>query len=63
MKLTKNEAYAIAEFIDTYLFDAIRLDTDWDSIYNLRSLIHGYEKCCEISGYVGVTDQEEEKWV
>lgn len=54
--LTKDEAFAIAEFIDMNIFSAIRTDEDWDSFQNLRNLIHGYEKCCEISGYVGVTD-------
>jgi len=63
-KLTKNEAYAIAEFIDMNVFTSIRTDEDWDSFYNLRCLIHGYEKCCAISGYVGLTDngtEEKEK--
>lgn len=54
--LTKDEAYEVAEFIDTYVFDAIRNDPNWDSFQALRNLIHAYEKCCEISGYVGVTD-------
>ena len=56
--LTKSEAYAVAEFIDTYLFTAIRNDLDWDSFQALRNLVHAYEKCCEISGYVGLTDSE-----
>ena len=60
MNLTKDEAYAVAEFIDTNIFTAIRDDVDWDSFYNLRNLIHGYEKLCEISGYVGMTDKGEE---
>lgn len=59
-KLTKNEAFAIAEFIDMNIFTAIRTDEDWDSFYNLRCLIHGYEKCCAISGYIGVTDKRED---
>lgn len=54
--LTRDEAYAIAEFIDANIFDAIRNDTDWDSFQNLRNLIHGYEKCCKLSGFVGLTD-------
>lgn len=58
--LTKDEAYAIAEFIDCHIFEAIRNDIDWDSFYNLRNLIHGYEKCCEISGFVGLSDKREE---
>ncbi len=60
-ELTKNEAFAIAEFIDMNIFDAIRTDTDWDSFQNLRNLIHGYEKCCALSGYVGLTDDDCEK--
>ena len=56
--LTKDEAYAVAEFIDTNIFSAIRDDIDWDSFQALRNLIHAYEKCCEISGYVGLTDSE-----
>lgn len=59
MELTKDEAYAIAEFIDANIFDAIRNDTDWDSFQNLRNLIHGYEKCCKVSGFIGLTDLQE----
>lgn len=55
--LTRNEAFAIAEFIDNNIFQAIRVDEDWDSFQNLRNLIHGYEKCCKLSGYVGLTDE------
>ena len=61
MELTKDEAYAVAEFIDMNVFEAIRNDTDWDSLYNLRNLLHAYEKCCKVSGYVGVTDKEGEQ--
>lgn len=60
-ELTKDEAYAVAEFIDMNIFDAIRNDTDWDSFQNLRDLIHGYEKCCAVSGYKGLTDSEGEQ--
>lgn len=56
--LTKDEAYAVAEFIDDNIFDVIRNDIDWDSFQALRNLIHAYEKCCKISGYVGMTDCE-----
>lgn len=59
--LTKDEAYAIAEFIDMNIFSAIRTDEDWDSFQNLRNLIHGYERCCNISGYVGITDMKGEQ--
>lgn len=54
--LSKDEAYVIAEFIDTNIFSAIREDEEWDSFLALRNLIHGYEKCCAMSGYVGLTD-------
>ena len=54
--LTKDEAYIVAEFIDDNLFDAIRNDTDWDSLYSLRNLIHAYEKMCMASGFVGLTE-------
>lgn len=56
--LSKDEAYAIAEFIDMNIFSAIRNDLDWDSFRALINLIHGYEKCCAMSGYVGLTDSE-----
>lgn len=56
--LSKDEAYAIAEFIDTNIFEAVRNDVEWDSFRALRNLIHGYEKCCAMSGYVGLTDSE-----
>ena len=59
--LTKDEAYAVAEFIDMNIFTAIRTDEEWDSFQNLRNLIHAYEKCKVKSGYVGVTDKEEER--
>lgn len=56
MELTKDEAFAVAEFIEMNVFDAIRNDTDWDNFQNLRNLIRAYEKCCEINGYVGLTE-------
>lgn len=56
VKLTKDEAYAISEFIDMNIFQAIRSDDEWDSVCALRNLIHGYEKCCAFGGYVGVTE-------
>lgn len=58
--LTKHEAFAIAEFIDMNIFTAIRNDVDWDSVFCLRNLIHGYEKLCRISGYVSMTENKEE---
>lgn len=59
--LTNDEAYAVAEFIDTNIFDVLRNDPDWDSFYALRNLIHAYEKCCKISGYVGTADSKREE--
>ncbi|MBO7734005.1 MAG: hypothetical protein J6S67_15680 [Methanobrevibacter sp.] len=56
--LSKDEAFAIAEFIDMNIFSAIRNDEDWDSFRALRNLVHGYEKCCAMSGYVGLSDSE-----
>lgn len=59
-ELTKAEAYAIAEFIDCNIFEAIRNDSDWDSFQALRNLVHAYEKCCAMSGFIGLTDKREE---
>lgn len=56
MELTKNEALAVAEFIDGYIFEAIRNDVEWDNFQNLRNLVHAYEKCCKVCGYVGLSD-------
>lgn len=57
MELTRQEAAAVAEFIDIHIFPAIREDMEWDNFSYLRNLIHGYEKLCEFSGYRGVTDE------
>lgn len=60
LTLTKKEAYAIANHIDYTLIESIRNDPDCDSLTWLRNLIHGYEKLCEFSGYVGVTETKKE---
>ena len=60
-ELTKEEAYAVADFIGMNLIDVIRTDTDLDSMYWLRNVIHAYEKMCKASGYVGVTEHAEGK--
>lgn len=57
--LTKDEAYAVADFIDGNLFDCIRNDTDIDSMQWLRNVLHAYEKMCVASGYVGTTESED----
>ena len=59
-ELTKDEAYAVAELIDQNIFETIRNDPDADSFYWLRNVCRAYEKLCKHSGYVGVTDKEEE---
>lgn len=59
-ELTIDEASSIAEFIDMNLILTIRNDEDIDSIGWLRNIIHGYEKLCEYSGYVGTTEEKEE---
>ena len=54
--LTKDEALAIAHYIDMTLYDTIRNDTDIDSLAWLRSVVHGYEKLCAFGDYVGMTE-------
>lgn len=61
LNITKNEAYAIANHIDTTLIQSIRDDTEIDSLMWLRNMIHGYEKLCEYSGYCGSTESDPEK--
>ena len=56
--LTKDEAYAICDFIDLALYDRIRNDTDIDSLQWLKNILHAYEKLCAFSGYVGLTEDE-----
>ena len=56
VELTEGEAYSLAEFIDTNIFDTIRNDRDIDSIQWLKNIVHAYEKMCEVSGYVGLTE-------
>lgn len=54
--LTKDEAYSLAEVVDTLLLDCIRSDAEIDSNQWLRNVIHAYEKLCDYSGYNGVTE-------
>lgn len=56
LNLTKDEAFAVANHIDMTLFDAIRTDTEIDSLQWLINMVHAYEKLCDFSGYVGLTD-------
>lgn len=59
--LTKGEAYAVADIIDTYIFQMIRDDLDIDNISWLRNILNAYDKLCDASGYVGLTDSREGK--
>lgn len=54
--ITKDEAYSLAQLVDMNLIEYIRDDTDLDSMQWLRNIIHGYEKLCVASGYVGLTE-------
>ena len=54
--LTKDEAHAVAEFIDMNFIDEIRNNDNVDNMYWIRNVIHAYEKLCEYSGYVGLTE-------
>lgn len=56
--LTKDEAYAVAEFIDGNLYNYIRSDEEIDSMQWLRNVLHAYEKMCVAGGYVGTTESE-----
>lgn len=56
--LTKEEATAIARFIGTNMVNTIRSVDACDMSF-ICDLIHGYEKLCEFSGYVSVTNASE----
>ena len=60
--LTKAEAAAIADFIDFYLFDAIRADKDADNTLWLVNIVRALDKLCAYSGYKlgGEPDKEEQ---
>ena len=55
MELTKDEAYAVANFIDFNLIENIR-NKDCDNIEWLINMIHAYEKLRDFSGYEGLTE-------
>lgn len=50
IEITKEEAAALEEFIELYFFDAIRGDTDIDSMYWVQSIVHVWEKCKKAGG-------------
>lgn len=54
--LTEGEAYSIAQHIDETLLRTIREDAEIDGLQWLRNIVHGYEKLCRYSGYVGLTE-------
>lgn len=49
--LTKQEAGALANFVDFWIFDAIRKDPEADNVKWLINLVSGYQKLCAFSGY------------
>ena len=49
--LTKAEAAAIADFIEFYIFDAIRKDPEADNIFWLVGIVRALDKLCAYSGY------------
>lgn len=55
--LTADEAYSVANLIDSNLYDTIRNDTDIDSIQWIKNVLHAYEKMCLVSGYIGATEK------
>lgn len=59
IELTRQEAYAVADFIDDCLFTAIRNDHDIDSMIWLRNVVSAYEKMSKGSGYIGLIEHEE----
>lgn len=60
LRLTKDEATAVANHIDMTLFQSIRDDTEIDSMTWLRNIVRAYEKLCAYSGYVGLTESPED---
>lgn len=45
--LTRSQCKNVAEFIEFYLFDAIRKDDDIDNIYYLADMCEAYKKLTE----------------
>lgn len=56
--ITEKEAYAVAEIIDTYIFQIIRDDDSIDNISWLRNIICAYDKLCKIGKYKGINDPD-----
>ena len=51
LKLTKDEAYSLADFLDVNLIQTMRNDPDVDSMQWLCNIVHAYEKLAKYSGY------------
>jgi len=60
VKLTKGEAYSLAEFIDMSLIDFIRDNTDMDSMAWLKNMVNAYVKLCKYSGFIGLTENHDD---
>lgn len=58
-ELTKAEAYAIANFIDEYIFASIRQDEEVDNLWWVRDVLNGYEKLCIFGKYGKVPNDGE----
>ena len=57
IRITKDEAYAVAEFIDAALLDYIRQDVDTDSLYWLKNVLRVYELLGNASEYEGMPEE------
>ena len=53
--LTVEEAYIVAELIDTCLADAIRND-NLNGMAALKTVVYAYDKLSKYSGYKGMTE-------
>lgn len=45
IEITKSEAYSLRDFIENYLFDAIRNDVEIDNMEWLNNIMSVYKKC------------------
>ena len=54
-ELSKDEAYSVAEYIDSNLLTFIREDEDIDSMLWLRNVVYAFEKLRKYGGYEPLT--------
>lgn len=59
VELTENEVKSIQDFIELYLFDAIRTDTDIDSPLWLYNILNVYKKCGGFEQFADWREDEE----